>query len=133
MALTAEQHSEIAANYANAAADLFVPPEQRAVFARKAEFFRLLAKLAAKKDASGQAAARLKKEIAPAESPKAGRFDDGAGLPKAIESLLDRRRTRSSTESNTPAHLLALTHLALRWRLFRLETETFGRPARSKH
>jgi hypothetical protein len=133
MALTAEQHSEIAASYANAAADLFVPPQQRAVFARKAEFFRLLAKLAAKKDASGQAAARRKEEIASAESSKAGRSGDGAGLPKAIENLLDRRRTGSSTESNAPAHLLALTHLALRWRLFRLETETFGRPARSKH
>jgi hypothetical protein len=133
MALTAEQHSEIAASYANAAADLFVPLEQRAVFARKAEFFRLLAKLAAKKDASGQAALRLKEEMAPAESSNTGRSDDGAGLPKAIENLLERRRTRSSTESNTPAHHLALMHLALRWRLFRLETETFGRPARSKH
>jgi hypothetical protein len=48
MALTAEQHLEIAASYDRAAADRFVPPEHRAEFARKANWFRLAAKLAAK-------------------------------------------------------------------------------------
>lgn len=48
MALTAEQHSEIATAYEQYAADRFVPPEHRAEFARKANWFRLAARLAAK-------------------------------------------------------------------------------------
>ena len=54
MALTAEQHSELANAYDSAASDTLVPPEQRAAFARKAELFRLLAKLAAKQAAYAQ-------------------------------------------------------------------------------
>ena len=54
MALTPEQHSELANAYESAASDRLVPPEQRAAFARKAELFRLLAKLAAKQAASAQ-------------------------------------------------------------------------------
>ena len=52
MALTAEQHSQIATVYDTAAADRMVPPQQRAAFARKAEWFRLLARIAAKKEAA---------------------------------------------------------------------------------
>ncbi len=52
MALTPEQHAEIASAYESAAADSFISAEQRAAFARKAELFRLLAKLAAKQAAS---------------------------------------------------------------------------------
>jgi hypothetical protein len=48
MALTPEQHSQIAAVYDKAAADYMVPAPQRAAFARKAEMFRLLARLGAK-------------------------------------------------------------------------------------
>jgi hypothetical protein len=123
MALTSEQHAEIAASYAKAASDLLISPKQREAFARKAEFFSLMAKLAAKKSAPGKATAPLK-EAPPKPS--------GDALPKAIENFLER--TGNSTESNppTPAHILALMHLALRWRLFRLETETFGR-GRAKH
>ena len=112
MALTSEQHAEIAASYAEAATDLFISPKQREVFARKAEFFRLMAKLAAKKNAA---------------SPAAG--PSGDAVPKAIESFLKRNKAGASTETSppTPAHMMALMHLALRWRLFRLETETFGR------
>ena len=51
MALTAEQHSRIAAAYDKAAADQMVPAPQRAAFASKAEWFRLLAHIAAKKKA----------------------------------------------------------------------------------
>jgi hypothetical protein len=132
MALTAEQHEEIAASYADAATDLFVSPKQREAFARKAEFFRLLAKLAAKKNASSKGAASPKKEIAPKELSDTA--PSGDALPKAIESFLKRSKTGASTESSppTPAHMMALMHLALRWRLFRLETETFGR-GRVKH
>ena len=118
MALTSEQHAEIAASYAKAASDLFISPKQREAFAEKAEFFSLMAKLAAKKCASGEATAPVK-EAPPKPS--------GDALPKAIASYLER--TGNSTESNppTPAHIMALMHLALRWRLFRLETETFRR------
>ena len=127
MALTAEQHEEIAASYAEAATDLFISPKQREVFARKAEFFRLMARLAAKKDASSQVESSKKEESAPNE-PRAS-APSGDALPQAIESFLKRNRTGASTESSspTPAHMMALMHLALRWRLFRMETETFGR------
>lgn len=123
MALTSEQHAEIAASYAKAASDLFISPEQRDVFARKAEFFRLMAKLAAKKSASAQS------PPAPKQPPET--IPSGDALPKAVEEFLERS---GSTESSppTPAHVMALMHLALRWRLFRLETETFGR-GRAKH
>jgi len=57
MTLTAEQHSQIATVYDKAAADDMVPPPQRAAFARKAEWFRMLARIQSKK-----AAATSKKE-----------------------------------------------------------------------
>jgi hypothetical protein len=121
MALTSEQHAEIAASYAEAATDLFISPKQREVFARKAEFFRLMAKLAAKKNAASPAGSP-EHETTSKESPN-------TAVPKAIESFLKRNKTGASTETSppTPAHMMALMHLALRWRLFRLETETFGR------
>jgi len=52
MALTAEQHSQIATVYDKAAGDEMVPPPQRAAFARKAEWFRMLARIGAKKEAA---------------------------------------------------------------------------------
>jgi hypothetical protein len=48
MVLTPEQHAEIAAVYDKCAADHMVPRPQRAAFARKAEMFRMLARLGAK-------------------------------------------------------------------------------------
>jgi hypothetical protein len=51
MTLTAEQHSQIATAYEKAAADRMVPPPQRAAFARKASWFRMLARVGAKKAA----------------------------------------------------------------------------------
>jgi hypothetical protein len=48
MTLTPEQHSQIAAVYDKCAADYMVPAPQRAAFARKAELFRVLARLGAK-------------------------------------------------------------------------------------
>ena len=48
MTLTPEQHLQIAAVYDKCAADHMVPPPQRAAFARKADWFRLLARLGAK-------------------------------------------------------------------------------------
>jgi hypothetical protein len=126
MALTAEQHEEIAASYADAATDLFVSPRQREAFARKAEFFRLMAKLAAKKNASSQVVEPPKGETRQKDPSNTG--PSGDTLPKVIESFLKRNKTGASTETSpTQAHMMALMHLALRWRLFRLETETFGR------
>ena len=54
MALTAEQHSQIATVYEKAAADRMVPAPQRAAFARKAEWFRLLARIEAKRAAASK-------------------------------------------------------------------------------
>jgi hypothetical protein len=111
MALTVEQYSEIASAYASAAGDGLIQPEQREAFAKKAESFRLLAKLAAK-----QASAQRK---APANDVR-----------REIFEHLAKKRSRASdkrAEPETPAHIQALERLALRWRLFQLETRTFGR------
>jgi len=48
MVLTPKQQLQIAEVYDKCAADHMVPPPQRAAFARKAELFRLLARLGAK-------------------------------------------------------------------------------------
>ena len=53
MILTAEQQWKVATVYEIAAADeLRVPPPQRAAFARKAKWFRMLARITAKKEAA---------------------------------------------------------------------------------
>jgi hypothetical protein len=52
MTLTAEQHSQIAVSYERAAADRMVPLPQREAFARKASWFRMLARIEAKKQAA---------------------------------------------------------------------------------
>ena len=49
MSLKAEQHSQIAAAYEKAAADGSLPAETRAAFARKADWFRLLARVGEKR------------------------------------------------------------------------------------
>ena len=118
MALTPEQHAEIASAYESAAGDSFISAEQRAAFARKAELFRLLAKLAAKQAVSVQ-----QKAPSPAK---------GADMRREIFENIVKKRSASSRERGepeTPAHVQALTQLGLRWRLFRLETKTFGRYA----
>ena len=46
MALTAEQHAQLAKTYEKAAADCHTAPEQHAVFLRKANCSRILARLA---------------------------------------------------------------------------------------
>jgi hypothetical protein len=53
MAFTAEQHSQLATAYEQAAADRMVPPQQRAAFAQKAHWFRVLARLAEKNEQAG--------------------------------------------------------------------------------
>ena len=118
MALTPEQHSEIASAYESAAADSFLSAEQKAAFARKAELFRLLAKLGAKQPAPAR--------------PKAPTPVKPADIRREIFENLAKKRSAGGcdrAEPEPPAHVQALTQLALRWRLFRLETRTFGRYA----
>jgi len=118
MALTPEQHLEIAGAYESAAADSFLSAEQKAAFTKKAELFRLLAKLGAK-------------QRVPAR-PKAPTAAKEADIRREIfENLAKKPSTRRAkgADPETPAHVQALTQLALRWRLFRLETRTFGRYA----
>jgi hypothetical protein len=50
MSLSAEQHSLIAAAYDSAAFDVSLPAHTRAAFARKADWFRLLARVGEKKE-----------------------------------------------------------------------------------
>ena len=52
MAPTAEQYSRIATVYDKVAADQEVPAPQRAAFAHKAEWFRMLAQIGAKKESA---------------------------------------------------------------------------------
>ena len=54
MALTTEQHLQIAAAYEKAATDYTVPPQHRKAFARKAESFRRLARLGARLEMLGR-------------------------------------------------------------------------------
>lgn len=49
MVFSPEQHLQIAAAYEKAASDYMVPPQHRKAFARKAELFRMLARLGAKR------------------------------------------------------------------------------------
>jgi hypothetical protein len=58
MVLTAEQHSQIATTYEKAAVSDGVPPQQRAAFARKAKWFRMLAQIGAKKQKAEKNCAR---------------------------------------------------------------------------
>lgn len=54
MALTAAQQSELATAYEKAAADDFLSQQQRAEFAKKAQWFRLAAKMTAKNETTRQ-------------------------------------------------------------------------------
>ena len=50
MAFTAAQHDELASTYERLATDHMIPPEKKAEFGRKASWYRVLAKLAAKSE-----------------------------------------------------------------------------------
>jgi hypothetical protein len=53
MALNPEQYLQIAAAYEKAAMDYLVPPQHRKAFARKAEWFHMLAQIGSKRKAWG--------------------------------------------------------------------------------
>jgi hypothetical protein len=78
MVLTAEQHSQIAAVYDKAAADEMVPPPQRAAFARKADWFRMLARIGAKKEAAASSEAGPEKKRPKKARPKAASTDQAS-------------------------------------------------------
>ena len=69
MTLTPEQYSQIAAVYGKCAADYMVPRPQRAAFARKAEMFRMLARLGKPRSAAPQKAFAAKEDANALASP----------------------------------------------------------------
>jgi len=66
MSLSAEQHSIIAAAYDSAAFDVSLPAHARAAFAKKADWFRLLARVGQKRE---QAALAKQKAQEPQPNP----------------------------------------------------------------
>ena len=60
MVLKAEQHSQIAATYERAAADKSLPAQARSAFARKADWFRLLARVGEKREQAALIASKAK-------------------------------------------------------------------------
>ena len=66
MSLSAEQHSLIAAAYDSAAFDVSLPAHARAAFAKKADWFRLLARVGQKRE---QAALVKQKAEEPQPNP----------------------------------------------------------------
>jgi len=62
MSLKAEQYSQIAATYEKAAADGSLPPQTRAAFARKADWFRVLARVGGKRERAALIASEAKRK-----------------------------------------------------------------------
>jgi hypothetical protein len=62
MLLKAEQHSQIAGVYEKAAADKSLPEHTRAAFARKADWFRLLARVGEKRERAALIASEAKRK-----------------------------------------------------------------------
>jgi hypothetical protein len=85
MALTAEQHAQLAAAYERAAADFLLPPEKRAEYAKKADWFRLLAGLAAKNEKRAPRALRC--------FTRAGKRPEGKIPDKEPRGCLERQQT----------------------------------------
>jgi hypothetical protein len=65
MSLKAEQHSQIAAAYEQGAADGSLPAQTRAAFARKADWFRLLARVGEKRERAALIASEAKRHEPP--------------------------------------------------------------------
>jgi hypothetical protein len=68
MPLRPEQHSHIAATYDSAAFDISLPAHTRAAFAKKADWFRLLAHVGEKRKRAALNASAAK-QIAPEPQP----------------------------------------------------------------
>jgi len=67
MPLEAEQHSHIAAAYDKAASDISLSAHTRAAFARKADWFRLLASVAEKRERATLSTDAAKPQQAPSD------------------------------------------------------------------
>jgi hypothetical protein len=65
MSLTPEQHSHIAAAYDKAAFDMSLPSQTRAAFGKKADWFRLLARVGEKRAALNASEAKQAQESQP--------------------------------------------------------------------
>ena len=65
ISLRSEQHHLIAAAYEKAAADMSLPGHTRAGFARKADWFRLLARVGEKKELAARLASEAKHKALP--------------------------------------------------------------------
>jgi hypothetical protein len=102
MVLTAEQHLRIAILYEKAAADrLGVPPQQRAAFARKAKWFRMKARIRAKKEAASllQAEQQAAAEFVRAESALAEASLDQGRLEETLLSEARLVELRGAAEA----------------------------------
>jgi len=98
MVLTAEQHLQIATVYEKAAADrMGVPPQQRAAFARKAKWFRTLARIRAKKEAAAAASKeeRRREDRPAAASEEQGPSGAGRTVPTARFQTVAERLKRA--------------------------------------
>lgn len=96
MRLTPEQCCQIAAVFESSAVDMRVPPQHRAAFARKADWFHMLARI------------RAKKEAAPVKIPHS--LDEllsvGWTMPKARSTVAERlERAREERRSAGPLRL----------------------------
>jgi hypothetical protein len=85
--LTALQYSQLAATYAHAAADRTLPPQPRAAFAKKADWFRMRAQIAAAKQARA-----LAQNVLPFREPEPHRPLVGMGIRKPTPSASPRRQ-----------------------------------------
>ena len=110
MLLTPEQCCQIAAVFASSAVDMTVPPPHRAAFARKADWFRMLARIRARKAAAPVKVPHSEKPI-PASRPEAT-LDEllsvGWAMPKARSTVAERlERAREQRRSAGPAPLVS--------------------------
>jgi hypothetical protein len=109
MVLTPEQQLKIAAVYEKAAADkLGIPRQLRAAFARKAQWFRMCARIGAKKNVASigkQPQLEARPEI---DSESLCRLGGGLAVPNARrESIAERlQRARAQREPSPPRDLL---------------------------
>jgi len=88
MVLNAEQHLRIALLYEKAAADqLGVPRQQRAAFARKAKWFRMKARISARKEAASGLDVRFADGLGPVEAQAGNGHGNGAAYASPSHGL----------------------------------------------
>ena len=87
MVLTAPQYFQIAATYEHAAADWTLPPQPRAAFAKKADWFRMRAQITAAKQATA-----ITQNVFPLMKPPPFRPLAGTGIWNPTSSASPRRQ-----------------------------------------